>query len=246
MSNKNTTIDDNTLALYYYDDGLSDEERARVGKAILQDDLQAARYARLCCELDGMKESAAAPAPEHLKHQWHALIEQQAQLERQKQSKARKPRSFLIWGGALASMLVVGIAIGTFLKQQSPTELPELIIPSATNSSVTPVAFQRGVQAYLEDRQGDLTRIKDHPSDRQSLLLMQIVAQNRIFEQVAESNNAPEIARVMRAFEPILLQLAADDISPEDAETLHRQLEFEFRAMLTKNQQSASKEAQTI
>ena len=84
------------------------------------------------------------------------------------------------------------------------------------------------------------------PADQQSLLLMQIVAQNRVFERAAETNNAPDVARLMRAFEPILLRLAEQDIAPEDAEALRRQLSFEMKAMLTKMQRSTSEGAESI
>ena len=77
MIDKTTPIDEKTLTLYYYGDGLSDSERRRVEKAIREDDLLAARYATLSGELDGLREAVDIPAPEHLKHQWHELIEQQ-------------------------------------------------------------------------------------------------------------------------------------------------------------------------
>ena len=50
----------------------------------------------------------------------------------------------------------------------------------------------------------------------------------------------------MRAFEPILLRLAAEDVAPEDAESLREQLAFELKAMLTKYQQSPSEDATSI
>ena len=50
---------------------------------------------------------------------------------------------------------------------------------------------------------------------------------------------------MLRAFEPILLRLAADDIAPEDAEALRAQLAFELNVMLTKLSRKPSKETQT-
>ena len=66
------------------------------------------------------------------------------------------------------------------------------------------------------------------------MLVLRIIEQNRMFEIAAEHNNAPNLARVLRAFEPILLQLAANDLAPEDAEALRAQLAFELNVMLTK------------
>jgi hypothetical protein len=53
------------------------------------------------------------------------------------------------------------------------------------------------------------------------------------------------VARVLRAFEPILLQLAATDIAPEDAEALRAKLAFELNVMLTKLASQSSNETHT-
>ena len=79
-------------------------------------------------------------------------------------------------------------------------------------------------------------------ADDTTLLVLSIIEQNRLFESVANKNNAPKLARVLRAFEPILLQLAATDIAPEDAEALRAQLSFELNVMLTKLAREASNE----
>jgi hypothetical protein len=73
-------------------------------------------------------------------------------------------------------------------------------------------------------------------------LVLQIIQQNRLFEQAAERNDAGSLARVLRAFEPILLQLAATDIAPEDAVALREQLAFELKVMLTKLERDTSKD----
>jgi DNA-binding FadR family transcriptional regulator len=77
------------------------------------------------------------------------------------------------------------------------------------------------------------------------MLILQIIEQNRLFERAAEQNNSQSLARVLRAFEPILLRLAADDIAPEDAEALRAQLAFELNVMLTKLSRDTSKETQS-
>jgi DNA-binding FadR family transcriptional regulator len=58
-------------------------------------------------------------------------------------------------------------------------------------------------------------------------------------------NDSQNLARVLRAFEPILLRLAADDIAPEDAEALRAQLAFELDVMLTKLSRGSSNKTQT-
>jgi DNA-binding GntR family transcriptional regulator len=84
----------------------------------------------------------------------------------------------------------------------------------------------------------------DTGSDR-SRLTQQIIEQNRMFVYAANQNSAPDLARVLRAFEPILMRLAAEDISPEEAYSLRAQLSFELNVMLTKLARETSKETTT-
>jgi hypothetical protein len=67
-----------------------------------------------------------------------------------------------------------------------------------------------------------------------TLLVLQIIEQNRLFESAANNSNSPRLARVLRALEPVLLQLAAEDLEPADAEALLSQLAFELNVVLTK------------
>jgi hypothetical protein len=67
-----------------------------------------------------------------------------------------------------------------------------------------------------------------------------------MFERAAAEKNAPNLARVLRAFEPILLKLASEDIAPQDAEALRAQLTFELKVMLTKLEQKPSETAHDI
>jgi DNA-binding FadR family transcriptional regulator len=67
-----------------------------------------------------------------------------------------------------------------------------------------------------------------------------------MFERAAEQNDSKDLARVLRAFEPILMRLAADDIAAEDAEALQAQLAFELNVMLTKLGRNVSEDTDTI
>ena len=103
-------------------------------------------------------------------------------------------------------------------------------------------AFARGLQVHLRDTQLDLAAVPVDAAADRAELVMRIIQQNRLFERAAIDNDSDKLARVLRAFEPILLRLAADDIAPEDAESLRRQLAFELRVMLTILERDASKE----
>ena len=239
-------INEETLTLYFYNDGLSESERSDIEHALQSDDLLAARYATLCGELDGLRQLDDVEAPSHLKHQWHAAIEQAARLENQKAAPQRTPFFSIAWGGAMAAALVIGVALGTLFDDDVVVVDPGNVVLTDPGIKATPAAFTRGLQAHLQDAQWELANIPQQPGDEQSILLMQIIAQNRLFERAAESNNAPDVARLMRAFEPILMRLAEHDIAPEHAEALRSQLSFELKAMLTKIQQTSSEDAQSI
>jgi hypothetical protein len=51
---------------------------------------------------------------------------------------------------------------------------------------------------------------------------------------------------VLRAFEPILVRLAAEDLSPEEAQRLQAQLVFELNVMLTKMNRTPSDRSESI
>ena len=75
---------------------------------------------------------------------------------------------------------------------------------------------------------------------------MQIVQQNRSFEIAARKNDSPELARVLRAFEPVLLELATADLAAESVAELQTQLSFEINVLLTKMGRAQSDGQETI
>ena len=184
--------------------------------------------------------------PAHVVEQWHGAIDEAAALERGRKPQARPswhPGSFF-WGAAVTAALAIGIGIGFVLSGDNgaPAQGP-LIANLDPGPSATPAAFTRGLAVHLRDSRQQIASLDD--STDPTLLILQIIEQNRMFESAAEHNNAPKLARVLRAFEPILLQLAANDIAPEDAEALRAQLAFELNVMLTKLANKPSDESHT-
>ena len=182
-------------------------------------------------------------APPHLVQQWHDKIDEVAALERGREKRpATSWRSgSLVWGTAVAMALALGVAIGVFVSDDVADSNPPLVAENPQPAKAVPAAFTRGVQYHLRTSRQQLSEL-DSDSDR-ALLVLQLIEQNRLFEHAADQNNAPELARVLRAFEPILLRLAATDIAPEDAAALKAQLSFELNVMLTKLANQSSDEA---
>lgn len=284
-------IDEQTLTLYYFDDGLEPQQREQVRQALQNDHLLAARYKSLCTELNALKGEDVAPAPAGLKQGWHQLIADQAGNGHDMHSASDKPKpapvvdlksagdgttysvvneaggyarprrsmpQWLGWSGALAAMLVLGMAIGVLIQPGSETPQSPILatadqpaqLPSVEQNVPTQhtESFRRGLAVYLQQSQASLESLgqeQDQDGHQQDELIRDIVAQNRLFARAAEASDAPEIARLMRALEPVLLQLA-DQIKRNTSDALRRQLNFELQAMLTKLEQPASNQAPTI
>jgi len=244
-------INEDTLTLYFYGDGLSADERRDVEIALGDNAELAAQYKALCRQFEQWQEQDTTKAPAHLVQRWHDSIDRAARAEQVESKKSGGSIHFMsfFWGAAVTTALAVGIGFGMYFSAETFTSPPiddlRVVVPGDESISV-PASFTRGLQVYLQDSQSELVQLPlDSGADR-SLLVMQIIEQNRMFERTATLNNSPELARVLRAFEPILFRLASDDISPADAAALRAQLAFELNVVLTKLARDSSIEAQTI
>ncbi len=226
---------DDILTLYFYNDGLSSKEREEVARALQSDAEVARRYQKLCDELAALQTPAEEPLPADLAARFHATIDRAANLERGRDSAAQPNVHFwsFFWGAAVTAALAVGIGIGIWFGGEST---PEAIQPPEILSaaSAPPDAFVRSLQVHFRDSREELTGLSDISAADRMILVAGLIEQNRLYARAAEQNDAENLARVLRAFEPILVQLAAEDIAPTDAEALRAQLAFELDVMLTK------------
>ena len=246
-------MNDDDLILYYYNDGLDDAERAAIGAALENDAALAARYRELRLSLERFGEPPMIRPPAPAVARWHRSIERAAAGERTARPTVRAWHLPSFAWGAVAAALIAVLAIGMLLEDSAPpatpvadttVELPIETRPSAPRAM--PASFSRGVQVHLrESRQGIIRLAADPDADR-ALLVMDILRQNRLFEQAARDNGSEDIARVLRAFEPVLLRLASEDVSEEDAAALRAKLAFELNVMLTKMEQRESDGTESI
>jgi hypothetical protein len=181
-------------------------------------------------------------APAHLKQQWHNVIDEAAALERGRAPIPRArwhPGSFF-WGMAVSAAIAISVVVGMLVSEDTIDTPVPYIVENTMPPAAVPVAFTRGLQHHFRNSRQQLADLDGN--DDSALLVLRLIEQNRLFETAADQNNAPQLARVLRAFEPILLQLAATDIAPEDAEALRKQLSFELNVMLTKLANESSDE----
>jgi hypothetical protein len=239
-------ITEDTLLLYYYDE-LPPGERMEIDVALDADPALTSRYRDLCAALADWRGSAETPAPDEQKRRWHDSIDKMAKANAGRPRVRREGPRFWLFGiaAALTAALVAGVFIGTNLVEQPvPYVVPDTSSagPDTYPAAVTPASFTRGLQQHLLASAAEVSRMAPGDSGR-ALLTMQLIQQNRMFERAAMQSNAQNLARVLRAFEPILLQLANEDIAPQDMEALRMQLAFELKVMLTKLETASSEDA---
>ena len=240
-------MNDDTLILYYYNDGLSNRERQEVSNAIANSPEVASRYDVLCRELGGFEDPIAPRPPSDMVQRWHDSLDQAASAEQQQQSKpAVHSWSFLL-GAAVTAALALGIGIGFMLDgaPTAPNPLPgERVVTDPMPGAGGSTAFIRGLQVHLRESERGLASM---PVDSErARLIVDMIEQNRLFEKAAEQNDSADLARVLRAFDLVLLQLASEDIDEEEAEALRTKLIFELNVVLTKLSLGSSDEQQSI
>lgn len=238
-------MNDEKLILYYYEDGLSTTERHEIETAMRRDPGLARRYVALTRDLDAMRTAPDVPAPEGLHYRLQSTIQRAARLEEDAQPRpdGRLHRWSFALGAAFSAVLAVGIGIGLWMAGDEPGNLPKPVQTTpvvATNWSTA--AFERGLESHFRSGRRELASIGgDSVSDR-AALVASLLEQNRLYARLALQNDAPDLARVLRSFEPILNQLGREDLSDEDAAALQAQLEFEFGVMLTKLARATSQQ----
>jgi len=159
--------------------------------------------------------------------------------------ESRKPAvhswSFLL-GVAVTAALAIGIGIGVLISNDDTT----MPVSDSVVMADTSGAFVRGLQVHLRESEQGLSTTPFNAGSDRTTMIMNIIDQNRRYEKVAEQNDSQNLARVLRAFELVLVQLAADDIAPQEAEALQAKLLFELNVVLTKLAREPSDEPLTI
>lgn len=230
-------IDEQQLVLYYYADGLSAKERLQIRNALATDRELAQRYATVRAQLERLSVQPAAAVDPAVVQGWHDQLEAAARAE-YATSVTRAPArgwSWKPWALAASVTMAVGLASMLLLRGASPPEQPV-----ATVLPPTPPPFQRALQAHFADSRLTLAALPDATAQTRTELIDGIVAQNRLYAATAQQRGEERIARVLRAFEPVLLRMASEQTTDIDAASLRAQLTFEMDAMLTKVSRDAS------
>jgi hypothetical protein len=220
-------ISDDDLLLYHYRDGLDAADRARIGAAISTDPQLAQRLQGLVARLDAAAALPEVPVPADVQQRWQDALEREVQQD-DKRDATRVPRarpffSHLQWSAAAAAVAILAIVVTLQLTMRpSPPQTVEVAAPTEAS------AYERGLKFHLASTERQLAGLDSATPEERARLIEAIVSQNRIYALAAERAGEPQLARVLRAFAPILEDLTHDG---GDNSANIAQLSFELRVM---------------
>jgi hypothetical protein len=216
-------ITDDDLLLYYYRDGLDAAERARIGAALSEQPELAQRLQSLVARLDAAAAIPDVPVPAQVQQRWRDALERAALQEGKSIASVPRPvRRFDFRWAAAAAVAVVALV---FYRNQ-PHDVTVMDPTNVVAGDAS--AYQRGLKVHLASTERQLADIGNATPEERAKLIETIVAQNRIYALAAERAGEPQLARVLRAFSPVLESLKQEGADPTASVA---QLAFEFRVM---------------
>ena len=224
-------INDDELLLYYYRE-LDAAERARIGAALAEQPDLARRLHALVARLDAASAATEVPVPDHVQQRWQAALDQAATRAR-REPEDRRFFSPLRWQMAAAAAVAAVALVVTFkVMQPPPTPIAVNPVPEATEAAPgkdEASAYENGLKFHLASTERRLAGLGSATPEERARLVEVIVGQNRMYALAAERAGEPQLARVLRAFNPILEDLA--DGRSETSTADIAQLSFELRVM---------------
>jgi len=224
-------ISDDELLLYYYRDGLEPDERARIGAALAEQPELAQRLHRLIGRLDAAAAIPEVPVPVETLARWRTALDQAATNQTVRAPREiRRPSTNVRWLAAAAVVLVAIASVLQLTRQPAPPPTAEVTTPKTAPATgeAGDSAYERGLKSHLASTEQQLASLESATPEDRKRLIETIVEQNRIYALAAERANEPQLARVLRAFSPVLESLKQPDTN---ADASVAQLAFEFRVM---------------
>ena len=222
-------ISDDDLLLYHYRDGLEPAERARIGAALAEQPEVAQRFHRLVSRLDAAAAIPEVEVPLQVQQRWRNALDQAARVQATQAPAARRRFSTNTrWLAAAAAVLVavIGVSLST---RNPPVDIAHTPPPSDSPAEAPAAsAYERGLKSHLASSEQQLASLESATPEARKRLIETIVEQNRIYALAADRAGEPQLARVLRAFSPVLENLKQDG---SNANADVAQLAFEFRVM---------------
>ncbi len=225
-------ITDDELLLYYYRDGLEPTDRARIAAALAAQPELAQRLHKLVGRLDEVAAIPEVKVPLETQQRWKAALEQAAARRPTTQNlRPRRPFTDARWLAAAAAVVVAIVSV--FYVIDSPPRAPTManVAPptdSPAAGAADASAYERGLKTHLASTERQLASLEEATPEERARLIETIIEQNRLYALAAERAGEPQLARVLRAFSPVLESMRqGEGNTAADA----AQLSFEMRVM---------------
>jgi hypothetical protein len=224
-------ISDDDLLLYHYRE-LDAPDRARIGAALSEQPELAQRLQRLVSRLDAAAATPEVPVPAQVQQRWQAALEAAQRGETRTAPAMRQRFVQPQWLAAAATLAVVALVVGLReFNEQPPAVTAANPPPAATGSTAAEdaTAYENGLKFHLASTERQLASLGETSPEERARLVETIISQNRMYALAAERAGEPQLARVLRAFGPVLESAAGgDDQATADSVA---QLSFELRVM---------------
>jgi len=223
-------ISDDELLLYYYRE-VDAAERARIGAALAEQPELARRLHALVGRLDAAAAVPEVPVPAEVQQRWRAALDR-ARTETRAAPAPRRFYSQPRWLAVAATVTAVALIFvvqGVLRKTPVQTTGPEIASTQSPGEQGDSSSYERGLKWHLASTERQLAALGDASPEERARLLDTIIAQNRMYALAAERAGEPQLARVLRAFNPILEDLADGHGDTTAADVA--QLSFELRVM---------------
>lgn len=237
-------ITDEELLLYYYRDGLEPSERARIGAALAAQPQLAQRLHRLVARLDAVAATEDVALPVGVRQRWLAALDGAAARGSGVAPRARRFRQTR-WLAAAATLAAIAWVV-IFQAAAPPARIAgEHGEPSVAGSVERPAsAYENGLRFHLASTERRLASLGRATPEERTKLLEAIIGQNRLYALAAERAGEPQLARVLRAFTPVLEDAVRGE-GESRAASLAR-LNFELRVMQARLGGDAQPPANTL
>ena len=223
-------INDDELLLYHYRDGLDAAERARIGKALSEQPALAQRLQALVSRLDAAAALPEVPVPELTLRRWQVALERAANKADAVNATRTAPAGRR-WGSRWPAMAAAAAAavVALFLViTQRTIDVPTPVNTPPVADTGDASAYERGLKVHLASTERQLAGLDSATPEERARLIETIIAQNRIYALAAERAGEPQLARVLRAFSPVLEDLGQ---GRGDSSASIAQRGFELRVM---------------
>ena len=229
------------LLLFHFSDGLSAERVAQIQKALASDAELRKRLAHLQADLTTLNAKVDVALPEPVQRRLQLRLRQ---LQNASMAPARAPFWHLPRTQSAWLLPAFAASVGALVMWQytqvTPISQPLASAPVATISAQAQTMSLPALRAHLLQTQ-TLLETFDPNNSQERALLDEIIAQNQSYAERAQRLGRGDLARVLRALEPVLVEV--ENIKEPDARAaLINQFEFEANSLQTKLQARASKQ----